>query len=196
MLLTTTAKSRIRNIFNWPPRGMRVGTGTIIQRPHRISAPECIDVGSRTLISRGALVQPILSNAGVTYTPKIKIGDDVYIGPNVYLAAMGGISIGDGSVLSESVYMNDATHGMDPEAGLIMQQKLVHRGDIQIGKRCFLGLRCAIMPGVTLGDHCIVGINSVVTKSFPAFCMVVGAPARIIKVYSRESGKWEKWSLE
>ncbi|MGP8173715.1 MAG: acyltransferase [Terracidiphilus sp.] len=169
---------------------MQYGIGAKVQWPHRISNPRCISVGERTRIGRGALIEPILEYANVRYSPKIEIGKDVYIGPYLYMACVGRIAIGDGSVLSESVYINDASHGFDPERGLIMQQELAHPGNIAIGKNCFLGLRSAIMPGVTLGDHCIVGINAVVTKSFPAYSMIAGSPAVLIKRYSLTEKAW------
>lgn len=177
-------------VLDHPPLKMHCGIRVKIQRPHRIRNAQCISVGDRTTIGRGALIEPILEYADVRYSPKIEIGKDVYIGPSVYMACIGRVVIGDGTVLSENVYINDSSHGLDPEAGLIMRQKLVHRGDIEIGNSCFLGLRSAILPGVILGDHCVVGIGSVVTKSFPAFSMVAGAPAVLIKRYSVQAGEW------
>lgn len=173
-----------------PPRGIHCGVCVKVERPHRINNPRCISVGDRTSIGVGALIAPILEYANVSYSPKIEIGKDVYIGPYLYMACVGRITIGDGTVLSENVFINDSNHGFDPENGLIMKQKLVHRGDISIGNNCFLGLRSAIMANVTLGDHSVVGINSVVTKSFPAYSMIAGAPAVLIKRYSLEQKKW------
>ena len=181
-------------LLNGPPRGMQCGTGVKVQRPHRISNPRCISIGDRTIIGHGASMEPILEYANVRYSPKIEIGNDVYIGPHVYLASVGRITIGDGAVLSEYVYLNDTNHGFDPERGLIMQQELVHPRDITIGKSCFLGLRSAIMPGVTLGDHCVVGTGAVVTKSFPAYSMIAGVPAVLIKRYSLEERQWMRVS--
>jgi acetyltransferase-like isoleucine patch superfamily enzyme len=37
------------------------------------------------------------------------------------------------------------------------------------------------MSGVTLGDYCVVGANSVVTRSFPAGSVIAGAPARLLR---------------
>jgi acetyltransferase-like isoleucine patch superfamily enzyme len=179
-----------------PPRGLRAGVGVQVHRPHRISNPHCVQLGDRTTIGAGALIAPILQYAGVSYSPTIEIGNDVYIGPYLYMACVGRMTIGEGSVLSEYVYINDASHGFDPEAGLIMQQTLVRRGDITIGKHCFLGLRSAVMPGVTLGDHCVVGMNSVVTKSFPEYSMIAGAPAVLIKRYSLEQKAWVRIGKE
>ena len=101
------------------------------------------------------------------------------------------ITIGDGCVLSEHVYITDLMHGLHPDQGLIMQQPLQSKGPVRIGSGCFLGYRAAIMPGVTLGDHCVVGANSVVTKSFPAYSMLVGSPARLVRSYNRKTAKWD-----
>lgn len=54
------------------------------------------------------------------------------------------------------------------------------KADVHIGSDCFIAGAC-ILPGVTIGNHCIVGIASVVTKDVPDNCMVAGNPARIIK---------------
>lgn len=54
-------------------------------------------------------------------------------------------------------------------------------GKIKIGNACFIGVRSIILPGVTLGDHTIVGSGSVVTKSFPEGNVVIaGNPAKVI----------------
>jgi acetyltransferase-like isoleucine patch superfamily enzyme len=181
----------ISRFLSRPPRGIKAGKGVKIKRPHkRICEPHCITIGDRTLIESNPMISPIVEYAGVRYQPEIEIGQDVYIGPNVYLVAIDGIVIGDGCVLSEFVFMDDNTHGLDPQAGLIMKQPLVSGGKIEIGRNCFLGLRSAIMPGVTLGEHCIVGMNSVVTKSFPSYSMLVGAPAQLVRCYSHEKKTW------
>jgi acetyltransferase-like isoleucine patch superfamily enzyme len=183
-------KAGIQQSRSRPPLGLNAGAKVKVDRPHRISAPSHITVGDRTWIGSDALISPIVNYAGERFSPRIIIGKDVYIGPHLYLAAIGRVTIGDGCVFSEHVYINDCSHGLNPEAGLIMQQKLIHGGDIEIGPACFLGYRCAILPGVRLGAHCVIGINSVVTKSFPDNSMVAGSPGRLIKTWSAEMQKW------
>ena len=51
-----------------------------------------------------------------------------------------------------------------------------HR-DVYIGSNCFIGCGAVIMPGVTIGDHCIIAPNSLVTRDIPSNSVVVGNPA-------------------
>lgn len=50
-----------------------------------------------------------------------------------------------------------------------------------IGKNCFIGVNSLICPGVKIGDECVIGGGSVVTKDIPSNCMAVGVPAKVIK---------------
>lgn len=51
----------------------------------------------------------------------------------------------------------------------------------RIGKNCFIGGRSLILPGVEIGDGCVVGAGSVVTKSVPPGCVVAGNPAKVLR---------------
>jgi len=51
---------------------------------------------------------------------------------------------------------------------------------VKVGNDVWLGTRVILMPGVEIGDHSIVGAGAVVTKSFPAYSIIAGVPAKII----------------
>lgn len=53
--------------------------------------------------------------------------------------------------------------------------------DTYIGRHCFIGARSIILPGVRIGDECVVGAGSVVTKDMPPRSVVAGNPAKMIK---------------
>ena len=53
-------------------------------------------------------------------------------------------------------------------------------GEIIIGDNCFIGARAIILPGVTLGNECVVAAVAVVTKSYPSGSVLGGNPAKLI----------------
>jgi acetyltransferase-like isoleucine patch superfamily enzyme len=61
--------------------------------------------------------------------------------------------------------------------------------DTRIGKQCQIGAHSIIMPGVKIGDNCVVAVASVVMKDVPPNCLVSGNPARIIEK-GIETGRW------
>ena len=54
-------------------------------------------------------------------------------------------------------------------------------GPIEIGNNVFLGMNTLILPNVTIGNDCVIGAGSIVTKSIPSGSVAVGTPARVIK---------------
>jgi acetyltransferase-like isoleucine patch superfamily enzyme len=168
----------------------KMGKNSFISLPRRIGLRSFVEVGSNTHIHSHACIVPIAQYNDVKFTPNIKIGDDVYIGRYLQIACIDRIFIDDGCVLSDHIYITDTFHGFDPTKGSIMSQNLTSKGGIKIGKSSFIGYRVCIMPGVTLGKHCVVGANSVVTKSFPDYSMIAGSPARLVKTFSFEKQDW------
>lgn len=53
-------------------------------------------------------------------------------------------------------------------------------GKIRIGDNCYIGNHAIILPGVTIGNRCVIGANSVVTKCVPDNSVVAGNPARLV----------------
>ncbi|TAM03343.1 MAG: acyltransferase [Pusillimonas sp.] len=183
------AKRLVKRLI-YRPRGVRMGPDSLVMRPHWFYNRSCIQMGARCSVGRFAIFNPFTDYKHPARPGTIRLGDDVYIGGFSQIHSVSLLEIGDGCVLSEHVYISDVAHGLDPRAGLIMQQPLESKGPVRIGRHVFIGLGASVLPGVTLGDHCIVGARSVVTRSFPAYSMVVGAPARLIKVFDQASGQW------
>lgn len=53
-------------------------------------------------------------------------------------------------------------------------------GKIEVGEYSFVGANSTIMPGVVIGDHCVIGAGSLVTKSVPSGTVYAGVPAKFI----------------
>lgn len=58
--------------------------------------------------------------------------------------------------------------------------EVIKYGRIHVGKRTFIGCNSTVMPGVNIGEHCVVGAGSVVTNDIPDGCVAVGVPAKVI----------------
>jgi hypothetical protein len=98
----------------------------------------------------------------------------------------GKIFIGKGTYIAPNVGLITTNHDLyDPDFHLSPK-------DIHLGEKCWIGMNAIILPGVALGDHTVVGAGSVVTKSFPeGYCVIVGSPARIIKIITPENDRHE-----
>ena len=190
-------KDIIHRLRTRAPRGIAsCGARVQVARPLRWFNPARIEIGSDITVGRDSLFNPIAQYEGSRHPAKITLGNSLYIGENVHLAAMGHLVIEDECVLSDYVYINDAMHGFDFEAGPIMKQPIQSKGNIHIGRRCFIGYGARILSGVTLGDGCIVGSNAVVTQSFPPYSMIGGVPARLLKRYNAEGRVWRSVEQE
>ena len=56
----------------------------------------------------------------------------------------------------------------------------------------WVGANSVILPGVTLGKHCVVAAGSVVSRSIPAYSICAGCPAKVIKSYDFATKEWKK----
>ncbi len=59
---------------------------------------------------------------------------------------------------------------------------------MRIGSNCWFGVNCVVTGGVTIGDRCVVGSNSVVTKDLPPATIAAGAPAKVIREIEFKGG--------
>lgn len=149
--------------------------------PRRLEGAGAIYIGSDVVIQSHGWFAAMARWGAQTFRPKIEVGDHVRIGHQAMITAVEHVSIGEGCLLSEQVFISDHLHQAQPGSVPPTRQPLVPTGPVHIGRHCFLGIRSVIMGGVTLGDYCVVGANSVVTQSFPAGSVVAGAPARLLK---------------
>jgi acetyltransferase-like isoleucine patch superfamily enzyme len=89
-----------------------------------------------------------------------------------------GISIGQNCRIAAYTSIYAFNHGMDADR-LIKEQPVSSQG-VKIGNDVWIGAHCAIVDGITIGDHAVVGIRSVVTHSVEPNTKVAGNPAKLI----------------
>lgn len=104
-----------------------------------------------------------------------------------YQAIDGKITIGKGTWIAPNVGLITTNHDF------YNLNNHAQGKDIVLGENCWIGMNSVILPGVVLGPRTIVGAGSVVTKSFPeGSCVIVGVPARVIKILDCEGKNNEK----
>lgn len=119
----------------------------------------------------------------------IILGDMVRIGMGSVI--IGPVKMGNGSGLGQHVFVAGFNHGFADGTKNSSIQPLDIRPVI-IEEDAHIGANSVITAGVTIGKRTQVGAGSVVTKNIPPFSVAVGNPARVIKRYNQEIGKWEK----
>ena len=98
---------------------------------------------------------------------KVKIGDNVFIAPNVSLFTAG--------------------HPIHHEP---RNQEYEYALPITIGNNVWIGGNTVVNPGVKIGDNCVIGSGSVVTKDIPANSIAVGNPCRVLREITDEDKKY------
>ena len=163
------------------PKSFIYKTGKIVNLLRRVDA---IEIGVYTHI-RGEILT-------FRHGGKVTIGDYCYIGEQSRIWSALNITIGDRVMIAHNVNIFDnLTHPISPKARHEQYKSIIADGHpkqidlsesaVVISNDVWIGCMSTILKGVTIGEGAIVGAGSVVTKDVPAWTIVAGNPARIIR---------------
>jgi len=125
-------------------------------------------------------------------TAEIDIRDGCRIGNFNEIYATKSIILEKDVLTADRVYISDNLHGYEDPDVSIWRQPIKQNGDeVRIGEGSWLGVGVAVV-GASIGRHCVIGANAVVTHDIPDYSVAVGIPARVIKRYNPETGRWEE----
>lgn len=157
-----------------------IGMGTRIDPPFRFANLKGIQLGKRVNINRFSWIQVLKSDA-LESGPVIVVGDNTSIGELATISAIRKIEIGESVLFARNVYISDHRHSYEDVSMPIQSQGIANVAEVKIGSNSWLGQNSAILPGVTIGRHCVIGANSVVNRDVPDYCVAAGVPAKIVK---------------
>ncbi len=140
-----------------------------------------VRLGKDVYIDRNAQISLIGRLANVGSDNEIIIGDGTKIGRNFICVSCKKIRIGKNCEISHNVSVYDHEHNVYNRKIPPTKSGFTKIREVIIEDDCFIGAHSFILKGVHLSKHCVVGANSVVTKSFPAYSIIAGSPARLIK---------------
>lgn len=156
----------------------RFGAGSILHRPTWLYGPHQIGVGDGSVLLRGVWLS-VEREAWGNPAPVLDIGDRVWVRPFCTISAARSIVIEDDVVLGSMVTVIDSDHTWDAGIDNVLFNP-VTSAPVRVGKGTWLADRVAVLKGSDIGEHCIVGTNSVVRGKIPDYSIAVGAPARVV----------------
>ena len=170
-----------------------IGRGARIAPPFRYYGLNQIRLGEHAMIHRDCWIQ-VMGSSVDDDSARIIIGSHARIGMGSSISAAQQVVVGEHVLLARNVYISDHAHAYENVDVPIVDQGLAGIAPVSIGRNTWLGQNTVVLPGVTIGQHCVIGANSVVNSSIPDFSVAVGTPARVVKQYNRNTRQWERVS--
>lgn len=111
---------------------------------------------------------------------KIHLADHARIVQGAFLLAQKDIYIGENTAVAYNVTILTSANP-NSEYNKLARIYTPYKKEVHIGKNCWIGANSIILPGVSIGDFCVVAAGSIVTKDLPSGVMAAGNPATIKK---------------
>jgi acetyltransferase-like isoleucine patch superfamily enzyme len=118
-----------------------------------------------------------------TYGYNTAVGDNFFLNVNCKLMDSGKITIGNNVFVAPNVCIITEEHAMDVKQRLA---GLEYTHPVNIGDNVWICAGAIILPGVTIGENCVIGAGSVVTKDIPPNSLAVGNPCKVIRTLTND----------
>jgi acetyltransferase-like isoleucine patch superfamily enzyme len=153
--------------------------GAFARMPLHGNVLECLQEG-RLELGRDVLLEPDVWLTAPA-PARIRIGAGTFLNIGVMVAAAELVDIGSHCMFANGCFVTDANHRFDDLQRPVPWQGFTSKGPTRIGDNVWCGAHVVVTSGVTIGERCVIGANSVVTESLPAFSIAAGAPARVLR---------------
>jgi acetyltransferase-like isoleucine patch superfamily enzyme len=112
---------------------------------------------------------------------QIRIGGGTFLNMGVMVAAVTLVEIGEHCMFANGCFVTDGNHRYDDPDRPVPWQGFTTKGPTRVGDNVWCGANVVVTSGVTIGERCVIGANSVVTEDIPPRSIAAGAPARVLK---------------
>jgi acetyltransferase-like isoleucine patch superfamily enzyme len=112
---------------------------------------------------------------------RVRIGEGTFLNIGVMVAAIELVEIGSHCMFANGCFVTDGNHRFDDPERPVTWQGFTSKGPTRVGDNVWCGANVVITSGVTVGERCVIGANSVVTTDLPPRSIAAGAPARVLK---------------
>lgn len=149
-----------------------VQNNVILDATRMESNKEFIYIGTGVKIEYGSQIY--------SWGGEVRIGDNCSINPYCLIYGTGGVTIGNDVRVATNTIIVASMHKFERTDISITKQGYEAKG-ILIGNDIWIGAGCRILDGVTIGNGAILAAGAVVTKDVPAYSIVGGVPAKVIR---------------
>ena len=174
-------------VFVYSFRFKEFGRHSVVRNPLKREGMRNISIGNDVFINSHTWLAS-LPLTGYE-CPLLRFGDGTVIGNYNHIYATREIVFEDNVLTADKVYIADNQHLYEDIDTPVLHQTIRQLVPIRIGEGSWLGENVCVI-GASIGKHCVIGANSVVTKDIPDYCVAVGTPARVIKRYDFEKKEW------
>ena len=136
--------------------------------------PETLSLGANVYVGHYAILKGYHKN-------EMRIGDRTWLGQQCLLHSAGGITIGKNVGIGPGVKILTSAHSEVGRASPILFSP-IETAPVVVEDDADLGINSVILPGVTVGRGAIVGAGAVVTHDVPAYAVVAGVPAKVLRL--------------
>jgi acetyltransferase-like isoleucine patch superfamily enzyme len=112
---------------------------------------------------------------------RVRIGSGSFLNIAVMVAAVELVEIGDHCMFANGCFVTDGSHRFDDPDKPVPWQGFDTKGPTRVGDNVWCGAHVVITSGVTVGERCVIGANSVVTRDLPPRSIAAGAPAKVLR---------------
>ena len=150
-----------------------------------------VSLGDRVSLMREVWLN--IPDVSLCQHPAIVIEEGCGIGRRSVISARNQIHVERNTILGPSALIMDHNHEFENVNNPIGSQGMTQGGTIRIEEGCWIGFGAAIVCSqgqLVIGRNTVIGANSVVSRSIPAYSVVTGNPARIVKQFDPEKGEW------
>jgi acetyltransferase-like isoleucine patch superfamily enzyme len=171
------------------PRFKHWGKESLIVKPMKITNPEFIYLGKKSIIHDYGWLAA--SPDCEQKTPSLIIGDSVSVGHFSHIYCTNNITIGNHVLIADKVYIADNSHTYLDINKPIHLQSIKQLDDVVIGEGTWIGENACII-GCKIGKNCTIGANAIVKNDVPDYSVVVGNPGKVIKQFDQVDNCWRK----
>jgi acetyltransferase-like isoleucine patch superfamily enzyme len=112
---------------------------------------------------------------------RIRIGTGTFLNIGVMIASLELVEIGDHCMFANGCFVTDGNHRFDDPSRPVPWQGFTTKGPTRVHDNVWCGVNVVITSGVTIGERCVIGANSVVTSDIPPWSVAAGVPARVLR---------------